>query len=420
MTVSRLSRWRSFSLRSLLLVIVVLAVILGRWTNSAIEQRKAVATIRDHYAHNRCEYDYELQHYVEFSAFSKPTEPDSWVPKSIREMLGRDYFHNIDSVVFGEGRDPRPSFEQDRQAWKALSGIWNLRQLTSYIEPVDEDIEQISRLRNLKWIDLQTTPQLTDDALRSLGRLKQLERLTLSGGHYTAGGFKHLTGLRDLKHLGLFSWHTSHPRAEPLVTWLKSERAIEVTDEDLAQIGKLTGLEGLRLASTRLTDAGLAHLSALTNLKTLELGATNITAAGFEHLSNLQNLEQVKLYCPRLSDDGLRTIAKWRQLRLLELYRTTIDGSGFEHLAPDSEIDSVFIFEGPNITDDAIPLLARLANLKQLQLHGTQVTAAALEQLQAAPRLTSLWVTPVPPGDLTRLRPSLPKCGILRVGKIGL
>ena len=52
-------RWLSYSLRSLLLVATLLAIVLGRWANSAIEQRNAVATIRDHFRHNRCEYDYE-------------------------------------------------------------------------------------------------------------------------------------------------------------------------------------------------------------------------------------------------------------------------------------------------------------------------------------------------------------------------
>jgi Leucine-rich repeat (LRR) protein len=302
----------------------------------------------------------------------------------------------------------------------ALGKISGLRQLTTYIDPVDEDLAHVARLRHLKSIDFQTSPKLTDDALRCLGRLPQLERLTISGGQYTAAGFKHLAGLRHLKKLGLVSWQRSAPSTpltDPLVTWLGSERAIEVTDQDMAEIGQLTELEELRLASILVTDVGLAHLSALANLKTLELGATNITTAGFEHLAKLQNLQQVKLYCPRLSDDGLRFVAEWRQLQYLELYRTTIDGSGFQHFAADSKIKSVFIFEGPNVSDNVIPPLAHLTNLSQLQLHGTRVTVENLGQLQAAPKLASLWITPTIEGDLTGLSLLLPKCRILRLGK---
>jgi len=415
-------RWLSFSLRSLLLIVTLLAIVLGRWTNSAQEQRNAVATIRDHYSYDRCEYEREQRPNPYSGAggtSANPAKRQAWIPRSFREWLGKDYFDNIDSVVFGEGNSPKPTPEADRAAWKSLAGIWNLRQLTSYIEPVDDDLAHVARLRHIKSIDLQTSPKLTDDALRSLGCLSQLERLTISGGQYTAAGFKHLVGLRHLKHLGLVSWHRGHslPRStDPLVTWLGSERAIEVTDEDLAEIGKLTGLERLRLASTRITDVGLAHLAALTNLKLLEVGATHVTSAGFAHLSRLKNLKQVKLYCPGLSDDGLRFVAEWRQLQCLELYATTIDGSGFQHFAPDSQIASVFIFEGPNITDDAISLLARLANLSQLQLHGTRISGDNLGQLQAAPKLTSLWITPAVEGDMTHLKLQLPNCLILRIG----
>ena len=241
--------------------------------------------------------------------------------------------------------------------------------------------------------------------------------LTISGGHFTAAGFHHLTGLRHLRRLGLVSWHRpSHSHSsDPLVTWLGSERAVEVTDEDLAEVGKLTGLDELRVASTRITDAGLAHLAGLSKLKTLELGATAVTSAGIEHLAKLKNIQMVKLYCARLSDEGLRFVAQWPQLRHLELYQTTVDGSGFAHFASDSKLESVYISGAPNVSDQAISHLARLANLTQLQLYGTRVTGANLGQLQAAPKLSALCISPGVEVDETRLRSQLPKCSILRI-----
>ena len=286
----------------------------------------------------------------------QPAKSATWIPASLREWLGKDYFHNVESVVFGEGDGPRPTAEEDRAAWKALAGIGNLKQITSYIVPLDEDLAQVARLRYVKHLDLQTTPKLTDDALHFLGRLSRLETLTISGGHFTAAGFQHLTGLRYLRRLGLVSWHRlSHSHSsDPLVTWLGSKRTVEVTDEDLAEVGKLTGLEELRVASTRITDAGLAHLAGLSKLKTLELGATAITSAGIEHLAKLKNIQMVKLYCARLSDEGLRFVAQWPQLRHLELYQTTVDGSGFAHFASDSKLESVYISGAPNVSDQAI------------------------------------------------------------------
>jgi hypothetical protein len=295
--------------------------------------------------------------------------PRTWMPNSLRDWLGKDYDCDVYSVAIGENSNSKSDVVGDREVWKALTGIWNLKQITSYIEPLDEDLAQVSRLRYLKHVDLQTTPKLTDDALRSLGRLSRLETLTISGGRYTTAGFRNLTGLRHLRRLGLLSWRIP-PQRGPLVKWLGSERAVDVTDEDLAEIGKLIGLEELRIASTRITDAGLAHLARLSNLKKLELGATSVTSAGFEHLAKLKNLEMVTLYCPRLSDEGLRFVAQWPQLR----------------------------------------------HLTQLQLHGTRVTGASLGQLHDTPKLSALSISPAIDVDLAQLKLQLPQCRGLQIG----
>jgi len=421
-------RWLSYSLRMLLLVVTLLAIVLGYWANSALEQRRALATIHGSYPHNHTMYTYEWEEMRSrfgpgtSGVSTQPTEPHTWAPRWLREWLGKDFFFDTDSVCFGERLDggPQPTAEEDRATWKALSGIASLRQLTSYIGPLDEDLGHIARLRRLKWIDLHTCSQLTDEGLRSLGRLPQLEHLTLSGGQYTPAGFKRLAGLRHLKDLGLVSWWTPNRNqgdyVDPIVRWLGSDRAVEVTDEDLAEIGQMVGLEELRLVSSRVTDAGLAHLARLTNLRKLELGAPNVTAAGFEQLARLPNLEHVKLYCPGLSDDGLRFVAAWPQLKSLELYGATIEGSGFEHFAPKSKLEFVSIFEGPNVTDAVIPPLAHLVNLLALQLHGTRITGANLAELQSAPKLISLSITPAVDVDMAELRSLLPKCRILRIG----
>ena len=76
--------------RTMLLVVTLLALVLGRWVNSSREQRIAVDTIRNHFPHNRCEYDYELERFRKVGGFTAipgvsnspaSRKPRNWIPR---------------------------------------------------------------------------------------------------------------------------------------------------------------------------------------------------------------------------------------------------------------------------------------------------------------------------------------------------
>ena len=56
------------------------------------------------------------------------------------------------------------------------------------------------------------------------------------------------------------------------------------SDEQLAVLAELSGLEVLDLSGTRITDAGLVQLEGLTNLKKLSLKGTTVTDEGIGQL----------------------------------------------------------------------------------------------------------------------------------------
>jgi hypothetical protein len=58
------------------------------------------------------------------------------------------------------------------------------------------------------------------------------------------------------------------------------------TDQGLAHLEMLKGLESLDLSGTQLTDAGLKHLKGLTKLERLNLNYTDVTEAGISDLQN--------------------------------------------------------------------------------------------------------------------------------------
>src|SRR3569623_833341 len=63
-----------------------------------------------------------------------------------------------------------------------------------------------------------------------------------------------------------------------------------ITDDDLARLEGLQGLEKLTLDGSRIGDKGLAHLAKARSLKSLSLNSTHVTDAGIAELKQLHHL----------------------------------------------------------------------------------------------------------------------------------
>ncbi len=143
------------------------------------------------------EYDWELWRGLHLPN-AKPPAPD-WLVN----LLGIDYFGNVVRVYFS-------------------NAYWHSR-----------------------------PTQLSDELLRGLGEMKQLERLGLDNSSFDDQGLAYIRNLRQLKELYL--------------------GRTEVSDAGLGDIRGMTELRWLRLEHTRVTDAGVQELWAcLPNLEHLE------------------------------------------------------------------------------------------------------------------------------------------------------
>jgi hypothetical protein len=76
-------------------------------------------------------------------------------------------------------------------------------------------------------------------------------------------------------------------------------------DTTLALLGRLTALQQLWIANTRVTDAGLVHLKKLHRLQELSLAETQVTDAGLMELKGLQNLRWLYLGSTRVSSTAV-------------------------------------------------------------------------------------------------------------------
>jgi internalin A len=217
-------RWKTISLRGLLLLVLVIAVWLGWIVQKARQQREAVAALQKlgGFVH----YDWEFVDgpvkVPRGNLIWKPTwgiltpAKRPWAPNWLRLALGDEYFQSIVHVSL--------------------------------------------------YVDIS---KMTDASLEAIGRLTKLEELRIGGAGISDRGLAHLKGLTRLKHLSLGGGN------------------LQISDAGLSFLKGMRELEDLDLAGWHFSDEGLAELRELKNLKTVHVGLSNEQGARRKRLQEL-------------------------------------------------------------------------------------------------------------------------------------
>jgi hypothetical protein len=195
--------WRRrfrFSLRALLIVVLVIGAGLG-WTIHRVKvQRDAVSAIQR--ARGSTLYDWEWMNNGPVLN-GKP-----WAPKWLVDWLGVDWFGHVIFVQLYPDHGPGD---------------------------VDEVFSHISRLDRLEELNL-FGPSVTDARLACLDGLTSLQQLKLHGTRVDGPGLEHLKRLAKLRVLRL--------------------EETPVNDDGLLHLKALSGLKELWLYRTKVTEAG--------------------------------------------------------------------------------------------------------------------------------------------------------------------
>jgi Leucine Rich repeat len=130
----------------------------------------------------------------------------------------------------------------------------------------DAGMIHLQRLTDLISLDLTGTP-VTDAGLLHLSGLTKLYALGLDETQVTSVGLVHLQAMTKLQGLGL--------------------KKTRVADAGLIYLRRLKELDTLDLSGTPLTDAGLVHLQGLTQLRFLSLNGSQVTDAGVQGLKKV-------------------------------------------------------------------------------------------------------------------------------------
>ncbi len=242
-------RWRRylrFSLRGLIVVVLLIGGWLGWIVRSARIQRDAVAAIER--AGGLVTYN-SVRNAKPRSRSRKPVAAN-WLMNAI----GIDFFDDVVEVRF-----PFPA------------------------KCTDDELAHVGRLPALISLTIVDT-KLTDAAVANLRALAKLSHLSLPNCHITDAALSNLEGMTDLSQLNL--------------------RESRLTDAGLVYLKTLNKLNHLDLGSSQISDSGLARLKGLTNISSLNLGGTQVTDAGLSNLKGMTKLTILYLYNTRVTEEG--------------------------------------------------------------------------------------------------------------------
>jgi hypothetical protein len=226
----RRRRFLQFSLRTVLVLMTVLAVWLGTWLDRGRREKAALEGLQDK-GYVRVHYDYQWD-----ANGKRVTNPSPPGPEWARQCMGE---HCFTRVV----RMSTTYYHLDDEGLSHVAQFGHLRMLYNDVGMVSagEFRSMWSSPNNYAEEDGGAVPNpITDTGVAHLRRLNRLRTLILVGTVVTDDGLRHITGLSRLKTLKI-----SSPN---------------ITDEGIPHLLRLKKLEDLCISGTSISEAGVAEL----------------------------------------------------------------------------------------------------------------------------------------------------------------
>lgn len=250
---------------------------------------------------------------------------------------------------------------------------------------------------------------VTDECMRYIGKIREIERLDLSANPVTDKGISNLTN-HEITCLILTRTNITDESTKSIATMPKLRDLIiadtTITDVGLANL-KNTPVRKISLSSLPITDEGMKFLGAMPKLQEVYIDRTPITLQGLKHLArldlesldvnnvksfnddcmkfvaktwpNLRSLDINELY---LNDEALASLRELQNLRRLDLSDSRLDDRRLQYIAPLKRMDDL-ILNMNNITDEGVgKLVSELPKLRRLELTHTKVTGDMVKSLR--------------------------------------
>lgn len=179
----------------------------------------------------------------------------------------------------------------------------------------DKGLETISKLRSLKWLEINFCKNISSKGMKCLSNLRALKRISIEGIDLTDEDLQALHQLKRLRHLDLN--HNSRITNQGISNLLKAlpnlvalrishtgATAKILEDKNFKRL-RMLGLIGIDLSDKDLESQninGVVHLG---------IGSSKITNSGVKSLSRLKNMRSLNLqYSPLVSKDAISYLRK--------------------------------------------------------------------------------------------------------------
>lgn len=292
------------TLRLSMALVLVLGILMGWQVNKARKQKEAVAAVKA--SGGSVRYHWEFVN----GKLAKGTQPNA--PKWMRRLLGDEFFQEIVQV----------------NLHTTVDNSTGKRHELASVDRADDLLALLGNHQEIRMLSLQGR-QVTDESLRSIGQLENLEHLQIFyAGRVTDDGIAHLVGLKVLNSIHIDS--------------------SQMSDRGLAILASLPRLENLSLQGHHFSDAGLASLKDMTNLKRLHVGQPRIHVDSFE---------------ARITDRGIAYLKNLTDLIVLDIKQSAVTDKGLEELKGLSKLKMIYLSQAATTRAGRESLKAAIPNL---------------------------------------------------------
>jgi hypothetical protein len=225
---------------------------------------------------------------------------------------------------------------------------------------------------------------LDDATIAHLHGLRLIRRLDLRGTRVTEKGLSNLGCIPTLETLLLNETAISDDLGEVLREASRlqslSLRDTALSDAGLCLLARLPRLASLKLDNTRVTHKGLACLAEISSLREVTLNGTQIDDQSIPIIARCESLEELELSRTSLREPDLACLNRLSSLKGLILSYTQISDRHVLQLSVPTLIG--LGLRGTKVSDACIDHLASFPQLSGVDLRETLVTEAGAKKLR--------------------------------------
>lgn len=346
---------RTFSVRSMLLVVAVCAVVTGFFGREWVALQRQWAIARDLASHGNLVL-YNVDAY-KVRPVSAPAN-SSLARRVIQACVGAHRAADVYGVDF-----VHPLTEEDVQSLGKLPSLRVVTLLDCQApQAVVASLARIDSLRCLRVL-VSYNPSRTATLCNSfdLAEFSQIECLEVVGISIDGEFGSRIAKMRGLKEL----------RIESCTLLVGS----------LDELANSDGIESIHIRFSTIPENMLSTLARMRTLRRLDLRGSNITDKGATAIGSLLNLAALDLADTRVSDDGMLSLARLESLKELDLSKTGITNIGLARLRGLRTLEMLDLSD-TKIADGLGPYLLEFPSLQSLTLKGTKISVNEVAELQ--------------------------------------